>query len=73
MVAAAVGAGELAIDEDRHARLDRAGPDRIGGDQPVDRRLDEGAFGSGEEDIVVAARDRRRRIGGPFGPRHRRR
>jgi len=44
-------AGELPIQEERHACLDAAGPNLIVGDQPRDCGLDEERLGGREEDI----------------------
>ena len=64
MVAAAVRAGQLPIEEERDAGLDGAGTDRIVRDQPGDGRLDEGLL-CGREEHIVAARDARRASAAP--------
>ena len=55
-VAAGVGRLHVAVDELRHARLQRARTDVVGGNQSIAGRLDEGPLGGVEKSRFVFAR-----------------
>jgi hypothetical protein len=52
--APAIGAGQLAINEDRHASFSTAGTDLVLWNQRIDQRHDDRRLGRREEPIVVS-------------------